>query len=88
MFENLVFLDLRRMGYDVYYYLTGKRREVDFLAKDPLGNTHLFQVSTTLDDERTREREQRALLEAEQELGAPGHIVTLESYFEHFGDAV
>jgi predicted AAA+ superfamily ATPase len=85
MFENLVYLDLRRAGYEVYYYLTATRREVDFLAKDPLGNIHLFQVSALLQDESTKEREQRALTEAEQELGVSGRIVTMENYFELFG---
>jgi len=44
LFENIVYLSLRRNQYDVYYYLTKDRYEVDFLAKDIFGNLRLFQV--------------------------------------------
>lgn len=84
LFENLVYLDLRRAGYDVYYYLTDNRREVDFLAKDRDGSIQLFQVCADLSDASTRSREKRALREAEQELGVTGRIVTMENYVEMF----
>lgn len=81
-FENLIYLDLRRNGYEVYYYLTQKRYEVDFLAKDIHGKLLLIQVAWDTSDSETFEREQRALKEAEKELDIKGHLVTQENYIE------
>ena len=85
-FENLVYLDLRRAGHTVYYYLTNSqpRLEVDFLTKDRLGKIHLFQVCWNIDDEKTLERETTALKEAGSELNLEGMLVTPESYFTDF----
>ncbi len=80
MFENLVYLDLRRMGCEVYYYLTENRHEVDFLAIDPEGRQKLIQVAWDVTDQVTWQREERALEAAMKELKVPGCIVTLESY--------
>ena len=83
-FENLIYLDLKRSGHEVYYYLTNTRREVDFFSKDTQGEWHLYQVSWQMDDPKTLEREMLALHEAEQELSIKGHIITPESYFSLF----
>jgi predicted AAA+ superfamily ATPase len=83
-FENLVYIDLRRKGHEVYYYLTTSRREVDFLSKDPLGNWHLNQVCWDLSDPQALDREHSALEEAEKELGIKGKIMTPDSYFTSF----
>lgn len=54
--ENIVYLELLKKGYIVDI---GKNRdkEIDFLAKDLLGNKYYIQVSYTIEDEKTRERE-------------------------------
>lgn len=83
-FENLVYLDLRRRGHDIYYYLTKSRLEIDFLSKDRLGQWHINQVCWSLDDPKTQEREERALEEAQKELGIQGVIITPESYLTSF----
>lgn len=83
-FENLIFLDLKRRGHEVYYYLTNTRREIDFISRDPLGEWHLYQVCWSLDDPQTLEREQGALEEAENELGIKGQIITPDTYFTSF----
>ena len=80
LFENLIYLDLRRKDYLVYYYLTEQRYEVDFLIQDRQGNKQLLQVSWEVKDSKTMERESRALEIAKKELGLPGKIITLESY--------
>jgi predicted AAA+ superfamily ATPase len=82
LFENLVFLDLRRRGCDVTYYLTRSRYEVDFVARHPTGQIELVQACYEPRDARTLERETRALREAELELGLEGTLVTPESYLE------
>lgn len=54
--ENIVYLDLLRKGYIVDI---GKNRnkEIDFLVKDLIDNQYYIQVSYTIDDIQTRERE-------------------------------
>lgn len=83
-FENLVYLDLKRRGHDVYYYLTSARREVDFLSRDLKGQWHLYQVCWDMENAETFAREERALHEAEKELGIKGGIITPDSYFSSF----
>ena len=73
--ENIVFLKLRRLNdEDLYYYKTEKDREVDFYL--PKQKTFI-QVSQTLTDPATREREVQALVEAMEEIkGDSAFIVT------------
>ena len=83
-FENLVYLDLRRRGHQVHYYLTKTRREVDFFTRSPQGDWHLYQVCWDMSDPKTYERESVALQEAENELGVKGTIITPETYLTSF----
>ena len=53
LFENIVYLDLRRLGCKVNYYLTSERYEVDFLAQSPRGHKKLFQVAWDVQDAGT-----------------------------------
>jgi predicted AAA+ superfamily ATPase len=81
MFENLIYLDLRREGCDAFYYLTQDERfEVDFVAVDQQGRSHLFQVAWDISDAETYQRECRALEIATKELNMPGHLITPEVY--------
>ncbi|MBI5448435.1 MAG: ATP-binding protein [Gammaproteobacteria bacterium] len=80
LFENLIYLDLRRKGHEIYYYLTQERYEVDFLSKDRNGKLHLYQVVWDNSGADTIERETRALHAAEKELGIKGQIITPLDY--------
>jgi uncharacterized protein len=82
LFENLVFLDLKRRGYKIYYYLTKERYEIDFLAFSPLGKMELFQVVWDISNKETQQRELRALQAAEQELNIKGQLITPASYMK------
>ena len=82
IFENLIFLDLKRQGSKVYYYLTEERYEVDFLAQDRQGKAKLYQVVWDISDEKTLQREKRALDVAKKELNLPGEIITPEVYLK------
>lgn len=86
LFENLIFLDLRRRGHTIYYYLTQSGKEVDFIARSNQGNTHAIQVCFDMSDPRTREKETSALEEAETELKIPGAIVTPATYLKFLTD--
>jgi len=80
-FENMFYLDLRRQGYQVYYYLTKERYEIDFMAIDALGKVRLFQIVWDISDPKTLQREERALAVAEKELGIKGQLITPQVYF-------
>lgn len=86
LFENIVFLDLKRLGHKIYYYLTQDRLEIDFLTEDKMGNIHLYQVAWDTSDPKTLAREQKALKQAIAELKVPGTLITPEYYIE-FGVA-
>ncbi len=72
--ENVVYLELLRRGYDVY---VGKvdDTEVDFVAMDNK-KTMYFQVSATVRDEKTLERELRPLQSINDHY--PKFILTLD----------
>jgi hypothetical protein len=82
LFENMIYLDLRRQHSEVYYYLTQERYEVDFLAIDKLGSKCLFQVVWDVSNQETLGRELRALEIAKKELKLPGKLITPEDYIE------
>lgn len=67
LLENLVHLELKQKGVEIFYYKTKNRKEIDFLYYDK-GYFHLFQVSFSMNDKKTRNREIAAILEANSEL--------------------
>lgn len=84
LFENLIYLDLRRRGHQVYYYLTEERYEVDFFSIDRAGKPKLYQVVWDMTDKSVIEREERALKAAMSELQIPGEIITAQTYIKNF----
>lgn len=87
LFENLIYLDLRRQGYEeIYYYKTRSGKEVDFITHGPNGRLHLIQVCYEMGDPETIKREEGALQEAEEELGIKGTLVTKENYLNFLSE--
>jgi predicted AAA+ superfamily ATPase len=80
LFENIVYLHLRRLGCKINYYLTSEGYEIDFLAQTPRGHKKFFQVVWDMHDAKTMQREKRALESGMKELKIEGEIVTLDSY--------
>lgn len=66
--ENLVFIELKRRGHEVYYYKTENNLEVDFLIKDGKQIIDLIQVTENMDNDKTKQRELNALKSAMDEL--------------------
>jgi predicted AAA+ superfamily ATPase len=65
-FENMIFIELLRRGYQVSYYLTKKNYEIDFIATNKTGEKkakHLYQACYQFSDPGVRERELRGVLE-------------------------
>jgi uncharacterized protein len=77
LLENLVFVSLRRLHPQLYYYKTRTGREVDFFVSTAGQSQRLIQVCESMTDPKTRKRELTALSEAMAELGLQtGTIVT------------
>lgn len=77
--ETAVFSSLRRVYSDCFYYTTRDGYEVDFLVASSDGGVNIYQVSLSLSDKNTREREVRALSAAMEELSlSHSTIITLE----------
>ena len=62
LLENMVFVELKRRGRDVFYF-KGKR-ECDFLTRDGINITGAIQVCYAFGDKETRDREVKGLMEA------------------------
>ncbi|MBM3496095.1 MAG: ATP-binding protein, partial [Armatimonadetes bacterium] len=77
LLENVVYVALRRLHPEVYYYKTSTGREVDFAVPVRGGPPELVQVCADQSDPKTRARETAAIAEAMKEVGADrGTIVT------------
>jgi predicted AAA+ superfamily ATPase len=77
LLENIVFIHLRRVSpwRGIYYYMTGKNKEVDFVVSDKNKVTGLIQVSYSLGSKTSREREIEALSQAMDELKAKQGLI-------------
>lgn len=73
--ENCVFLHLNQKVEEVYYYKTKNNLEVDFLVKNFEQKIELIQVCANIDDEKTKKRELKALVEAMDELGISNALI-------------
>jgi len=73
--ENVVYLELLRRGYDVFVGVIDEY-EVDFLAKNEKGTIYI-QVSATVRDENTFEREIRPLKKINDNF--PKYLITLDN---------
>lgn len=69
--ENIVYLELRRRGYDIHYWTSeDSNSEVDFVARKAGQNPLAVQVSLTTIDESTLERELRSLMAFHNQTGS------------------
>lgn len=55
--ETIVFLELLRRGYKIYYYKTSSNQEIDFLLELDNKIVELIQVTKSIDHESTKKRE-------------------------------
>ncbi|NOU46742.1 MAG: ATP-binding protein [Bacteroidales bacterium] len=75
--ENIIFLAIRRLTADIFYYKTKGNLEVDFVFNNAEGKLILLQVCETLVNPTTRMREINALKTAMIELNVnTGFIIT------------
>lgn len=62
LIENIVFLELKRRGLDIYFH--HEKRECDFVIKKGLRIVEAIQVTKSIENAETRERELNGLLDA------------------------
>lgn len=75
--ENLVFIELKRRGWDVYYY--ADKKECYFIVRKGLHISDAYQVTLKMDSPQTREREIAGVREAMQAYSlSKGYILTFE----------
>ena len=82
--ENIVFLELKRRGYQVYI---GKldNKEIDFLAEKP-GEKVYIQVAYKLESNQTVEREFAPLLAVDDHY--PKYVVTMDDFWKDTIDGI
>lgn len=79
--ENTVFVELKRRGFEVFYF--SEKVECDFLVRQNGTITMAIQVSASLSDAKTRQREMKGLEAAMQAFGLDeGLILTLDESSE------
>ena len=79
LFENMVFLELRRQNKDFCYYITKNNLEVDFVIKEKLKYSKIIQVCFNLEENETKIREIKAITTAMSELKLKrAYIITLK----------
>lgn len=80
LLENIVFLELIRNNKEIYYY-SNSGKECDFVIKENLKVTGAVQVTKSLEDEKTKEREIQGLVKALEEFRlSKGFILTEDEF--------
>lgn len=79
LMENLVFIDLRLRGCSIYYWKNGN--EVDFAIKQGLKISELIQVSYDTRNQKTRKREETALIRGMDYFGLDNGFIITDDYF-------
>jgi predicted AAA+ superfamily ATPase len=77
LLENIVFLELKRRGNEVWYFRAGNDQETDFLINpsDPI----LIQVCYSLHEPQIRKREISSLISCMRELGTDKGMILTKS---------
>lgn len=81
LLENLVFLTIRRITPDIYYFSSPSGHEVDFYLPE---SRQLIQVTQNLNNAATRDREVRALQDAIQVLKPKSALILTDANGKDF----
>jgi len=77
--ENLVLVELKRRQKEVYYYKTDNGLEVDFVVREGTKVSEVIQVTQSLSNAKTKEREVNALFVTLKELKKKEGIILTEN---------
>lgn len=76
--ENIVFIELKRRGMDIFYWKDKKQREVDFVIRKNEKIKEIIQVCWNIEDPKTKKREINALLSAMKEFKLKNGLIITE----------
>lgn len=76
--ENVVFIELKRRGKDVYYWKSKGGKEIDFVVKKGLNVCQLIQVCWNIEKERTKKREIESLLKGMEKFKLKEGVIITE----------
>lgn len=79
LLEAIVFTELRRRGYDIFYWKDSRGKETDFVVCNGLNPRMLIQVTERITSPKQLERETDALLEAENYFNTGNPILITRS---------
>jgi predicted AAA+ superfamily ATPase len=79
LLETIVFTELRRRGYDIFYWKDSRGKETDFVVCNGLNPRMLIQVTERITSPKQLERETDALLEAENYFNTGNPILITRS---------
>ncbi|GHT61836.1 ATP-binding protein [Bacteroidia bacterium] len=82
LLENLVFIELKRRGKEVYYH--NKRQECDFVIKEGKSITAAIQVTYTMQNAQTRKREIDGLIDAMNAYNLQSGLLITDDMEEEF----
>jgi predicted AAA+ superfamily ATPase len=84
LYENIVAINLKidelNDKYKIYYWKNLQQEEVDFIIKHGIEIIQLVQVCYDITSIKTKEREERALIKASQELKCDNLLIITENY--------
>jgi hypothetical protein len=83
--ENIVAIELKKketlnLNMEIYYWKNPQHEEVDFIVKEGTKIRQLIQVCWDINEYKTKEREIKALLKANNELRCKDLLVITENY--------
>ena len=78
IYENFVFVEFLRRNKELFYWKSKRGKEVDFLIKKGLKIEEAVQVSITLAEYKTKQREVDGLLDASRELNVKNLLIITE----------
>ena len=84
MLENIVLIELKRRGCDVFYHKDSK--ECDFVIREGVHTRQVIQVCLELNDPSTKEREISGLIEAMDKFSLSTGLIVTEN--EEFSEVV
>jgi len=89
LIENIVCIELKQRGNEIWYYKDEKSREIDFVIKDEMAVYEVIQVSAEFQDKKTFKREIEALQSGMKTFNLnQGLIITLSRTPPHTPDNI
>lgn len=88
LYENIVFLELKRRNEEIYYWKSKKGGEVDFITRRGIKIDKAIQVAASLSNKKVKDREIKALTEAKEYLNPDYFYIITEDEegIEKIGD--